>query len=65
MPPAGGNFSAALPESECKIGFGSLPNPITVDCPKALQTTLSKAVDAENGFDNVVKPILKKLYRSF
>lgn len=31
-----------------KTGFGSLPNPITADCPKALQTTLSKAVDAEN-----------------
>ena len=31
-----------------KIGFGTLPNPITADCPKALQTILSKAVDAEN-----------------
>ena len=48
-----------------KSGSAIWPNPITVDCSKALQTTLSKAVDAENGFDNVVKPILKKLYRSF
>jgi len=48
MPPAGGNFSATLPEGE-GAGSGSaiLPNPITADCTKALQTILSQAVAAE------------------
>jgi len=48
MPPVGGNFSAMLPEGEgAESGSAILPNPITADCTKALQTILPQAAAAE------------------
>ena len=56
MPPAGGNFSATLPEGErAESGSAMCQTPSQRDCTKALQTILSQAVAAENEFDNVAK----------